>query len=307
MKNFFKFNNILFYSRLWFDEMLNFMQVFRLFFFLFSGIITSCGKNTSAQNESTFDSIPLAHPLVPMLNEISGIADSKNNPGKLWGIEDSGNPPVLYLIGHTGQVISSVYIKGVSNRDWEEMALFEGEIYIAETGDNALQFSNYSLYKFAEPLPGADTVFSVERIRFTYPSGPKDSEAFLIDPGTRDIHFITKNENPSRVYTLKYPYDTNTIHTLLAGNELGFGGVVAATISPDGKDILVKTYTAVYRYPRKSGESIVQALTKQPSNIPYKMEPQGEAIGFSLSNSGFFTLSEKGFSSQVHLYFYPRK
>jgi hypothetical protein len=307
MKTHIKFFNHFSFRRLSFIDSCSYRHFFQVFFFLLVGVFTSCGKNKGAQSGSAFDSIPIARPLVPLINEISGIADSKTNPGNLWGIEDSGNPPVLYLIDHGGQVKKTVYIKGVTNRDWEEMSLFEGEIYIAETGDNALQFSNYSLYKFAEPLPGTDTVFAVDRVRFTYPSGPKDSEAFLIDPGTRDVHFISKNDNPSRIYTLKYPYDTNTIHTLVAGNELGFGGVVAAAISPDGKDILVKTYTAIYRYPRQSGESVAQALTNQPSNIPYQLEPQGEAIGFSLNNAGFFSLSEKGFSSQVNLYFYQRK
>jgi hypothetical protein len=273
---------------------------------LITHLAISCGKSANTSPGPLFDSVPTARPLLPMINEISGIADSRNLPGHLWGIEDSGNPTHLYLIAHNGEVRKTVYIKGVSNRDWEEMMLFEGNIFIAETGDNGLQYPDYSLYRFAEPLPGADTVFNVERIRFKYPSGSKDSEAFLIDPDTRDIHFITKNEDPSRIYTLRYPYSNNSIQTLVAGDLLDYGGVVAAAISPDGKDILVKTYTSIYRYPKNAGESVAQALQKQPSLIPYKLEPQGESISFNLNNSGFFTLSEKGFSSQVQLYFYKR-
>jgi hypothetical protein len=280
-----------------------------LILFMMLNLMLSCGKAGNPSTPSTgllFDSIPSARLLTPIINEISGIADSRNIPGHLWGMEDSDSPTQIYLIEHSGKVKKTVFIKGVTNRDWEEMTLFEGNIFIAETGDNASQYPDYSFYKFAEPLPGADTVYNVERIRFKYPSGSKDSEAFLIDPDTKDIHVISKNEFPSRVYTLKYPYNANSIQTLVAGSSLGYGFVVASAISPDGKEIFIKTYSKIYRYARSAGETVAQALQKSPQVIPHRQEPQGESIGFSLKNDGFFTLSEKGMSSQVQLYFYKR-
>jgi len=82
---------------------------------------------------------------------------------------------------------------------------------------------------------------------------------------------------------------------------------VGAAISPNGKEILVKTYTNLFYYSRKNNEDISETLKKEYSKIGYIMEPQGEAVAFANNNSGFFTLSEKGFSNAVSLYFYPRK
>ena len=54
------------------------------------------------------------------------------------------------------------------------------------------------------------------------------------------------------------------------------------------------------------GETINAALQKTYASIPYIIEPQGEAVCFSATNDGYFTLSEKGSAAEVRLYFYKR-
>jgi hypothetical protein len=83
--------------------------------------------------------------------------------------------------------------------------------------------------------------------------------------------------------------------------------VVSACLSPDGKELLVKTYPAILHYSRAMQESLVQVLGKAYTKVPYKMEPLGEAVTFAADNKGYYTLSEKGFSSNVNLYYYKRK
>jgi len=267
----------------------------------------SCNKSSAAvATNLLFDSLPDAKTLNPLVNEISGIADSKSNPGYLWGQEDSGNPPQLYLINHNGTVLKTVYLKGVTNRDWEDMALSGNEIYIAETGDNNQLYSEYNFYRFPEPLSTTDTVTAITNIRFAYPDGSHDSEAFLVDPVSKDIYIITKRDNPSRIYKLTYPY-SSALNIATALGSLTHTGVVSSTISQDGTEIIVKTYTAIYYYKKSAGETIEQALKKTYTTLPYKTEPQGEAVAFANDNSGFYTLSEKGFATAVNLYFYSRK
>jgi hypothetical protein len=264
----------------------------------------SCEKNNSPANGPVFDSIPVSKPLVPLLNEISGIADSKVNPGYLWGHEDSGTPNQLQLIGHDGVVKKVIYLNGVTNRDWEDMAVADGQVYIAETGDNAQVYPGYSFYRFPEPSQNTDTVKNIETISFTYPDGPHDAEAFLVDPVTMDIFIITKADNPSRIYKITFPYGPTNSATLVG--TIGYNGVVSAALSPDGGEIIVKTYTGLYYYKRTSSQSIAQALQNKYSVLKYVVEPQGEAISFARDNSGFYTLSEKGFANFVNLNFYQR-
>ena len=87
---------------------------------------------------------------------------------------------------------------------------------------------------------------------------------------------------------------------------LPYNYAVSAAISPNGKEIVVKTYDAIYAYSRASGETILQTLSKKPVSLPYQQEPQGEAVVFENNNSGYYTLSEKALASSVKLYFYKR-
>jgi hypothetical protein len=185
------------------------------------------------------------------------------------------------------------------------MALSNGKIYIAETGDNFQIYTDYAFYIFPEPDKTVDTVFNYEKISFRYPDGSHDAEAFLAEPGSGSIYIITKQDNASRIYKLSAPFPSDTQTAKFLG-QLKFNGVTSACISPDGKEIILKTYTALLHYNLNNGESIESILKKDPVNIPYTIEPQGEAVSFAINNSGYFTLSEKGFSSNQYLYFYKR-
>jgi len=267
-------------------------------------LLCSCQKNhQSSITPIVFDSVPITKPLNPLVNEISGIADSKINPGNLWGQEDSGNPSQLYLINHQGSVVKKIFLAGISNRDWEDIALFNGDIYIAETGDNAQAYNNYKFYKFPEPSANIDTVRNIQTINFTYPDGSHDAEAFLIEPASNDIYILTKRDNLSKIYRLTYPFNTVTNVVTLVGT-LSYTGVVSAAIS--GDEIIVKTYTNLYYYKRAKNESLQQSLQKPFTSLPYVVEPQGEAVAFAINGSGIYTISEKGFASMVNLYFYKR-
>lgn len=255
----------------------------------------------SSASKPIFDSTPVAKPLTPLVNEISGIADSKINPGYLWGQEDSGNPNQVYLIGHDGAVAKKIYLKGITNRDWEDMALSDGSIYIAETGDNALAYSNYKIYKFIEPSINVDTVSSIQTINFTYPDGAHDAETLLVDE-SKNIYIITKRDNPSKIYKLSYPFQTNNV--LSPVGNLAYSGVVSATMNAN--EIIVKTYTGLFYYKRQANQTVEQSLKSKATSLPYVLEPQGEAVGFANDGSGFYMISEKGFSNGVNVYFYKR-
>jgi hypothetical protein len=252
-----------------------------------------------------FEPTPLSQPLMPIIKEASGMADSKANPGYLWVEEDSGNPAQLYLLAHDGKVLKKIFIKAAVNRDWEDMSLSGSDLFIGDIGDNNQDHSDYTFYKFPEPLATADTVRNFETIQFKYPDGAHDAEAFLIDPETSDIYIITKRDDPSQIFKLAYPYTTQS--TVTRVGVLPYSGVTSAAISADGKEIIVKTYTALYYYSHTKDQSISQSLQKDPVQLHYVMEPQGEAVSFAIDHSGFYTLSEQAFFSSVSLNFYKRK
>ena len=82
--------------------------------------------------------------------------------------------------------------------------------------------------------------------------------------------------------------------------------IVAGDFSADGNEILMKNYDHVY-YWNSTAKSFTAALKEQPLEIPYEVEPQGEAIAWAKDGSGFYTVSEENKKAKVYLYFYKRR
>jgi len=279
-------------------------------------LVSGCQKKVADPQEvEGFENSPLAKAVSPgVLDEASGIADSKQNPGYLWVQQDSGNPNDIALLSHDGNFLKTIKLNLTSNRDWEDMALANGPvtgtsyIYLADIGDNSLVSPEYFIYRFGEPVAAANVVGSIDKIRFQYPDGPHDAETVLVDHNTKDILIITKQDIPSRVYKLSYPQSTGAINIATLSGTLPFSGATSAAVSPDGKEILVKTYTAIWEWKKNEGQTIEQAFTGTPMPLSYQLEPQGEAVCFKNDNTGFFTLSERpAIIAAVNLNFYKRK
>lgn len=82
-------------------------------------------------------------------------------------------------------------------------------------------------------------------------------------------------------------------------------GPVAGDISKKGDEILIKTYGHICYYKVRQGETIMEALSRNPDgNVPYKPERQGEAVAWAANGSGYYTLSE---GTNQALYYYQRK
>ena len=282
-----------------------------LAFFIFSA---ACKKNGyPAEPPPPFEATPNLKTVTPSINEASGIADSKANSGMLWVQEDSGNPTQLFLLKKDGSLAKKIFFKAAANRDWEDIALAPGPIagknylYLADIGDNNATNTAAYFYRMEEPAISADTVFKADTISFKYADGTRDAEAFLVDAATKDIFIITKRETSSRVYKLTYPYSITSINTAVFLFALPYNLVVSAAMSGDSKEIIVKTYTGLYYYPRGSAETIDQALQKNAVTLSYQQEPQGEAICFASDNSGIFTLSENPGAAIQQLQFYKRR
>ena len=278
-------------------------------------IFGACTKKVTSSTEKTlFENTPVSNSIVPgIVDEASGIADSKLNTGYLWVHEDSGNPPVITLISNTGVYKKSIFIKGATNRDWEDMILGPGPqenvkyIYLADVGDNSEVNSSYFIYRFPEPSITTDSIFTWDKITFRYPDGSHDAEAIMMDNISKDIYIITKRDATSKIYKLPYPQNMTGVITATFIAELIFTGATSAATSFDGSEIVIKTYTDIYYWKRQVGETIEAAVAKPSISLAYVVEPQGESICFKNDNSGFFTLSERPSLDPVSLNFYKRK
>lgn len=293
----------------------------RMFVLSLALLLLMACKLEMVPQDAQFGADPTVTPVQPgLIDEASGLADSRSMPGNLWIEQDSGNPPNLTLLGYDGKVKGTMRVGKITNRDWEDIAIGPGPqagvnyIYLAEIGDNNAQNPTGIIYRFPEPKSLSDSITQVERINFRYPDGPRDAEAIIVDPQTRDVYVISKREPNEHLYRLAYPQNINEVTTLEALGQLpnfaaGLPGwVTSAAISPDGNEILVRTYTQILYWKRKAGQSIPDALQLGTyRQMPARLEPQGEAICFKQDGSGYFTISERAQAQSVNLYFYARQ
>ncbi len=311
------------------------MIICSAFLFLTIIVITGCSKGTNTEQEGSlffeYDMYNLefhagfsgSESRGVLENreivEASGIAVSRSNPARLWVHNDSGDRNRLFVVGENAEDYGEFIIVGAYNRDWEDIAAGPGPepgityLYIGEIGDNLGQYNIMSIYRLPEPdISGLDSTASVriegvERIDFVYPDGQaRDAETLMVDPFTRDLYVVTKRDERSIVYVARYPQDTEKVIALEKIGFFPFNRALAGDISADGLEIAIKTDERIYYWKRDAGETITEALKRQPLLLPYTIEPQGEAFGWMPDGSGYYTLSEKAGGIDPVLYYYHR-
>jgi len=290
-------------------------------------LISSCGSespNTEMPEEETerdtvvFLPRELMGPLESdKINEASGLASSIRYPDRFWTHNDSGDGALIFLINGEGKTEATVFVKNVANRDWEDIAIAydavskKNLIYIADIGDNEAKYATSAIYILEEPEvnPGSVVEVNAEKVvHFTYEDGKRDAETIMVDPLTSDMYFVSKREAQVGLYTIPYPYAGADTLRALKKLTLPYTQIVAGDISAKGDQILLKNYTTVYYWKRKTGQTVADALSASPFLTPYIQEPQGEAIAWSRDGNAFFTLSEKGpFNFKPALYRYRKK
>ncbi len=246
----------------------------------------------------------------PVLQEMSGLVFSKTHPDRFYTHTDSEGEAAVYVLDSAGNELGKIRLEGVENRDWEDIAVGPGPegksyVYVAEIGDNLAIHKTVQVFRFPEPdrlSEGASV--APEILKFTYPDGPMDAESFMVDPISGDLFIVSKRDKLNTLFRLKqsdFGKSGVLAEELL---KLPFTSAVAADISQDGTQVLIKNYFKVYHWNRNLGESVVEALTREPKELPYVPEPQGEAIGFEPEGKAYYTISEKRFNILPVLYRY---
>jgi hypothetical protein len=243
------------------------------------------------------------------MREASGLVASERFPGSYWTHNDSGDGPNVFLVDSTGLARMRVVLDGVTNRDFEDIARLGRDIHVADIGDNRAVRSDIAIITFEEPPLAQDTVLTPSAIyRMTYPDGARDAETLLVDPLTRDWFIVTKREDSVRVYRYAHPQDASrTVVLERMPGALPFTRVVAGDVSADGGEVLLKTYDQVLYWTRQGDEPLSVTLFRTPLRLPYEPEPQGEAIAFARSGSGYLTVTERGGTDPQWILFYRRK
>lgn len=259
------------------------------------------------------------------LNETSGIATSVTHPGLLYVHNDSGDTSRFFAITPDGLLSAIIYFNGDPHLphlgviDCEDITVSTGPekgvsyVYLGDIGDNGAARKYITVYRIKEPaLPatGQSVNVKAEALCLKYPDGARDAETLMADPIDQLLYIVSKREDTVRVYTTPLNFNTGDTVTLLKKAGIFFPGsgelkwITAGDISQDGKQVLLKSYTQVYYWKRAAGEAIWQTLQHAPASLPYTIEPQGEAIGFTTDGKGYYTVSE-GVHANLYHYTLP--
>ncbi len=287
---------------------------------LLAAALATLTASATAQSagDSTWPSLRLAitlsgHFSDSRLAEASGAALSAANPGVIWTIGDSGNPPELLAVDTSGALIARAALVNVTNTDWEAVSVGPcGDstcVYIADTGDNGERRREVAIHRIVEPRLGDESRLSirnVETLHFAYAGGRHDVEAMGVLPdGT--VLLVTKGRSggilayqlpPSAWRQGSAPVATR-VDSLPIPASLSTGRVVTdLAISPDGDRVVIRTYRDLYLTSRNPDGT----LTPVGRCDILGREPQGEGVTY-LPDGRLLLTSEKGLFKQgtVHI------
>ncbi|HET9363012.1 MAG TPA: hypothetical protein VFO58_24855, partial [Vicinamibacterales bacterium] len=217
------------------------------------------------------------------LNESSGLAISRSQPGVLWSHNDSGDAPTVYAIDQSGRLLATVPLAGADARDWEDMssgpcpaslaaAASERCLYLADIGDNDRARTSVTVYVVVEPILDRTVVkqpaAKAQSFRYRYPAGPDDSEAIAVLPDG-DVTIVTKGRTGmieffrlSRESVARAITSGEVLTAESAGNtgitpDARIGRTVTgAAVSPSGRTLAVRTYNEVFFFsPAADGQA----------------------------------------------------
>jgi hypothetical protein len=238
------------------------------------------------------------------IDESSGLSASAD---RLWTINDGGTRLRVFELDRSCRVLRTIEA-GVDPYDVEDLARArDGTFWLADVGDNALNRSTVALERLRPD--GSATLF-----RLTYPDGPHDAEALLLTPSGQ-LFIATKESLASNFYTpaealsparptpLRRVASTGFLPTGTAGGPAGAAGQVVVTggaVSPDGRTVVLRTYTDAYVWSVPDGDVAAAISSGERRRIPLPPTAQGEAVAFTPDGRSLLTSTE-GAPAPVHV------
>jgi hypothetical protein len=250
------------------------------------------------------------------VEESSGLAASRLNPGIFWTHNDSGDGPYLYALDAEGRRRGVWRVSGARAVDWEDMAAGPGPepgrsyLKVGDIGDNGRERAHVSVYRVPEPRVTPEEAASTRRqprptapaeeLRLKYPDGAHNAEALLVHPTTGDLYVVVKNGKPAcGVYRLRATQATAGVNTLERAGEFRspspLGSLVTGgAISPDGRRVVICDYLGAYelRLPDAESATFEEVWRQTPAPVALGPRDQGEAVCYRPDGAALLATSE---------------
>jgi hypothetical protein len=231
---------------------------------------------------------PTAQVVSEPIGEMSGIVRSRGRDNTFWVHNDSGDSARIFAITADGTSILPTYSKFTSygdkpedgkeqwqgfpvlnaeNVDWEDIAVDEHYLYVADTGNNANARRDLGIYLISEIDPTASTRSAViQHLPVVYPEQTEfppalkhfDSESLFTFNGT--LYLITKHrgggvtgldfEPGANLYRLDTRYTDQPNLLVKIDSHPEILAATGADVSPDGNMLAVASVDALWLFSR---------------------------------------------------------
>ena len=177
-----------------------------IFVFLVFSTLIGCQLANNSGNKNSIVKIVEKYNLPDILKETSGLAILNDT---LWTLNDSGNEATLYAISTKGELLDK-RDTAKTNIDWEDITIVNGNMLVADMGNNFGTRKNLHLLEIDLSNGGATTFDSIP---FNYPEQDNfdfqqnthfDAEGIVVVENK--IVVFTKNRSrlTSEVYVISY-------------------------------------------------------------------------------------------------------
>jgi MYXO-CTERM domain-containing protein len=223
----------------------------------------------------------------PAIDESSGLVDAGST---VLTVNDSGSGPQIYVVDkETGETVGTTTYTTDEVVDVEALAPGpDGTVWVGDIGDNGARRMTVAVYEVPAPEPGDRTV-AATRYDLAYQGGPRDAEALLVHPRTGRLHVVSKGLLGGQILAAPAILRTDEVNVLRPVGGAP-GRVTDGTFFPDGRHVLLRTYSTVAVHDARTWKSEVGA------ELPDQQQGEGLAM---LPSAREVLISTEGENSDV--------
>lgn len=247
-----------------------------------AGVVAVALGPTSSGSAATVPPVLVVRLHDPAITESSGLVVGTALPGVLWTHDDGGTVADVYGVdARTGRTVARVRLRGIDPYDPEALAPGTDAggrpaLLLGDIGDNSLLRKDVSVFRVTEPARRGRVTLTPTWWHLTYPDGPHDAEALLVDPRSGRLSIATKDLLGGGLYLAPATLRTDAPNRLTRVADVP-PLVTDGAYLPDGR-FLLRTYVDVHVYDRPGHEVARVPLPGQQQGESLAVEPGGRSV-----------------------------